>query len=77
MSRSFCLFRTFPKVYGISVIFAEKRSDSSNEQYDDFLKGINLEFKDFTGCSSRISDNNNVMGVFIIYSRNKANTYGH
>jgi len=64
-------------VYGVSVIFAEKGSDSSNEQYDNFLKGINLEFKNFTSCNSRISDNNNVMGVFIIYSRNKANAYGY
>jgi len=46
MSRPFCLFRTLPKVYGVSVIFAEKGSDSSNEQYNDFLKEIDLEFKD-------------------------------
>ena len=77
MSRPFHLFRALPKVYGISVIFAEEGSDPSGEWYDNLLKGINLGFKDFTGCSDRISDNNDIMGVVIVHGRDKTNIYSH
>jgi len=77
MSRPFCLFWALPEVYGVSVVSAEEGLYPTGEWNNNLLKGIDLGFEGFAGCSDRICNDNDFMSVFIVHGRNETDAHRH
>jgi len=58
-----------PKLNFVSAVFPEEGVDFRCDWDEHVLERISFRFKDFLCCSNRIGDDNDVMNVFLLYSR--------
>ena len=60
---------TEPKLNFVSAIFSEEGVYCQSDQDEHVLKRISFRFEDFLCCSNRISDDDDVVDIFLFHSR--------
>ena len=68
----FGLTRAKPKLNFVSAIFPEEEVDCRCDWDEHVLERVSFRFEDFLCCSNRISDDNNVMNIFLLHGRYQA-----
>ena len=69
VSRPLGLAGAKPKLNFVSAIFSEEGVDRRCDRDKHVLKRVGFRFKDFLCCGNRISDDDNVMNVFLLHGR--------
>jgi len=58
-----------PKLNFVSVVFPEEGVNCQYDWDEHVLERVSFRFKDFLCCGNRIGDDDDIINIFLLYSR--------